>query len=80
MGSKELGKGMVRFFLFLNVCMCFFHLTLSYARLCADVVSVSFCSSLTSKMQNHGFVFDDMHSIMLLLGQASPNADKIPSM
>lgn len=31
---------MVRIFLFLNVCMCFFHLTLSYAQLCDDIVTV----------------------------------------
>lgn len=36
--------------------------------------------SLTGKMQNHELGFDSMHSIMLLLGQTSPNADKIPSM
>lgn len=31
-------------------------------------------------MQNHEFVFDSVHSIMLSLGQTSPKADKIPSM
>lgn len=40
MGSKKPGKDMVRLFLFLKLYMCFFHLTVSYAQLCDDIVTV----------------------------------------
>ena len=79
MGSEELGKDMVG--LYFWICTCVSSIWLSYAQLCDDTVTVIIsASSLTCKIQNHEFGFDCIQSIMLLLGQASANADKIPSM